>query len=61
MPLVIGAAVGCLMALPIDASIQVEEVGGLHRSRIGSLDLPAGLKAGEWRWLTPQDLASISA
>ena len=40
---------------------RVEEVGGLHRSRIGSLDLPAELKAGQWRWLTAQDLASIAA
>ncbi len=36
-------------------------VEGLHRSRIGSLALPADLKPGEWRWLTAQDLASISA
>jgi 16S rRNA pseudouridine516 synthase len=35
-------------------------VGGLHRSRIGSLDLPADLKAGQWRWLTAGDLAAIS-
>jgi 16S rRNA pseudouridine516 synthase len=40
---------------------RVEEVGGLHRSRMGSLDLPDGLKAGQWRWLTAQDLASIAA
>ncbi|MDP1742123.1 pseudouridine synthase [Polaromonas sp.] len=40
---------------------RVEEVGGLHRSRIGSLDLPPDLKAGQWRWLTPQDLAAIAA
>ena len=36
-------------------------VEGLHRSRIGALGLPADLKAGEWRWLTPQDLLSIAA
>jgi len=35
-------------------------VGGLHRSRIGLLDLPADLKAGEWRWLTAQDLTRIA-
>ena len=35
-------------------------VEGLHRSRIGSLGLPADLKPGEWRWLTAQDLLSIS-
>lgn len=36
-------------------------VEGLHRSRIGSLALPADLNPGEWRWLTTQDLANISA
>ena len=36
-------------------------VEGLHRSRIGSLDLPVDLKPGEWRWLTENDLANISA
>lgn len=36
-------------------------VEGLHRARIGALSLPADLKTGEWRWLTAQDLASISA
>ena len=35
-------------------------VEGLHRSRIGSLGLPADLKPGEWRWLTAQDLLSIA-
>jgi len=40
---------------------RVEEVGGLHRARIGSLALPTELKAGQWRWLTAQDLAAISA
>ena len=35
-------------------------VGGLHRSRIGSLALPDDLKAGQWRWLTAEDLAAIS-
>ena len=39
---------------------RVEEVGGLHRSRIGSLSLPTDLKPGAWRWLTAQDLISIS-
>jgi len=39
---------------------RVEDVGGLHRSCIGLLALPADLKPGEWRWLTAQDLASIS-
>ena len=36
-------------------------VEGLHRARIGALSLPVDLKAGEWRWLTVQDLANISA
>ena len=40
---------------------RVEEVGGLHRSRIGALDLPIDLLPGQWRWLSTQDLASISA
>ena len=40
---------------------RVEDVGGLHRSRIGSLDLPVDLLPGQWRWLTAEDLARISA
>ena len=40
---------------------RVEDVGGLHRSQIGELLLPDDLKPGGWRWLTPKDLASISA
>ena len=40
---------------------RVEEVGGLHRSRIGELPLPSDLPQGQWRWLTAQDLVSISA
>ena len=36
-------------------------VGGLHRSRIGTLDLPADLLPGQWRWLTAADLLAISA
>ncbi len=40
---------------------RVEEVGGLHRSRIGELALPDDLKPGQWRWLTAADLALISA
>ncbi|MCY7370338.1 MAG: 16S rRNA pseudouridine(516) synthase [Polaromonas sp.] len=36
-------------------------VDGLHRARIGSFDLPADLAAGQWRWLTPQDLAAIAS
>ena len=40
---------------------RVEDVGGLHRSRIGTLDLPADLLPGQWRWLTAADLLAISA
>lgn len=36
-------------------------VEALHRSRIGRLELPADLAPGQWRWLGPQDLSSISA
>lgn len=35
-------------------------VEALHRSRIGGLRLPADLAAGQWRWLSPADLASIA-
>jgi 16S rRNA pseudouridine516 synthase len=34
-------------------------VEGLHRSRIGGLALPADLAPGQWRWLTPDDLALL--
>ena len=33
---------------------------GLHRSRIGGLDLPADLQPGQWRWLSPQQLALLT-
>ena len=36
-------------------------VEGLHRSRIGGLVLPADLLPGQWRWLTPADLAAIAS
>ena len=39
---------------------RVEEAGGLHRSRIGDLTLPIDLLPGQWRWLSAQDLQSIS-
>ena len=39
---------------------RVEDVGGLHRSQIGSLALPADLLPGQWRWLSAQDLEAIS-
>lgn len=35
-------------------------VEGLHRSRIGGLQLPEDLPAGQWRWLSANDLALIS-
>ena len=35
-------------------------VEGLHRSRIGGLALPADLAPGQWRWLTPEDLALLT-
>jgi 16S rRNA pseudouridine516 synthase len=31
----------------------------LHRSRIGALSLPVDLAPGQWRWLTPADLAAL--
>ncbi len=36
-------------------------VEGLHRSRIGSLDLPADLAPGKWRWLTTGELSQLTA
>ena len=36
-------------------------VEGLHRSRIGGLPLPPDLTPGQWRWLSGEDLARISA
>ena len=36
-------------------------VEGLHRSRIGALQLPSDLLPGQWRWLSQADLASINA
>jgi 16S rRNA pseudouridine516 synthase len=35
-------------------------VAGLHRSRIGHLSLPADLAQGQWRWLTPSELAAAN-
>ncbi len=37
------------------------QVVQLHRSRIGQFDLPADLAPGQWRWLTAQELALVSA
>jgi 16S rRNA pseudouridine516 synthase len=36
-------------------------VTGLHRDRIGGLDLPQGLEAGAWRILTSDEQAAIFA
>lgn len=35
-------------------------VVSLHRSRIGALELPHDLAAGQWRWLTPETLAAAA-
>ncbi len=35
-------------------------VEGLHRSKIGQLELPADLAPGCWKWLGPQDLAQLT-
>jgi 16S rRNA pseudouridine516 synthase len=35
-------------------------VEGLHRSQVGGFRLPADLAPGQWRWLTPDDLAAIT-
>lgn len=34
-------------------------VESLHRSRIGDLTLPDGFKPGQWRWLTPAEVAAL--
>jgi 16S rRNA pseudouridine516 synthase len=36
-------------------------VESLHRSRIGNLSMPADLATGQWRWLTPRELALASS
>ena len=36
-------------------------VEGLHRSRIGALEMPDDLAPGQWRWLRPQDLQKLQA
>ena len=35
-------------------------VEGLHRSRIGALELPADLAPGQWRWLRADDLQKLA-
>jgi len=34
-------------------------VAALHRSRIGSIDLPADLAPGQWRWLTALQVQAL--
>ncbi|CAM4233819.1 16S rRNA pseudouridine(516) synthase [Comamonas aquatilis] len=34
-------------------------VEGLHRWKMGELELPANLAPGQWRWLTADDLAKL--
>ena len=36
-------------------------VEGLHRSRIGALELPQDLAPGQWRWLRPDDLLKLQS
>jgi 16S rRNA pseudouridine516 synthase len=36
-------------------------VEGLHRSRMGSLDLPEDLAPGQWRWLREADLEKLQS
>ncbi len=36
-------------------------VEGLHRSRIGALELPQDLAPGQWRWLRFEDLQKLQA
>jgi 16S rRNA pseudouridine516 synthase len=36
-------------------------VTGLHRSKIGRLELPQDLAPGQWRWLTAEQVADASA
>ena len=41
------------------ASAVVNHALGLHRARMGSLDLPAELAPGQWRWLTAEDMEKL--
>jgi 16S rRNA pseudouridine516 synthase len=34
-------------------------VTGLHRSRIGGVELPGDLRGGEWRWLTAEEVEGL--
>ena len=35
-------------------------VEGLHRSRIGGMDLPSDLAPGQWKWLTEADMQLLT-
>lgn len=35
-------------------------VEGLHRSRIGAIELPGDMPAGAWRWLSAQEVAGLT-
>jgi 16S rRNA pseudouridine516 synthase len=36
-------------------------VVGLHRSQIGTMVLPNELAAGQWRWITSEELQALSS
>ncbi len=36
-------------------------VAGLHRSQIGTMEMPQDLAPGQWRWITPDELQALSA
>ena len=36
------------------------KVVGLHRSQIGAMTLPADLAPGQWRWISPAELALLA-
>ena len=35
-------------------------VEALHRSRIGTLELPSDLAPGQWKWLSSADLLKLT-
>jgi 16S rRNA pseudouridine516 synthase len=64
-----GAALGLRLTLTEGKYHQVKrmlaavgnQVEGLHRSRIGALELPDDLAPGQWRWLCADDLRKLQA
>jgi 16S rRNA pseudouridine516 synthase len=64
-----GAALGLRLTLTEGKYHQVKRmlaavgnrVEGLHRSRIGALELPDDLAPGQWRWLCADDLRKLQA